>query len=275
MQGIGANFIDGKPNIKYCPQRPVELHEIAALPPAAPSPPSPKVVVRRRPVPPTAGASTSLGRPKSAVAATGVTAPSTVAVVADGQVQDLGVLNSHQNQVRPSTTQGNAGNGQASDQQVQPVSTIPPTARPHGRPQSSPAMRGSPPTGNTEAGPPSTKPRTTRFATRNEAAKGAASPLRGRSATVEGNMPKQPTTRRPQTADGRDIEATRHRTPFLDDPTDPVMIAHRFVSVRYIWRDVSPHNSTLIYAGFVGAGPAPLKSVHDVEIIIKCYDTDR
>eukprot|EP00752_Nemacystus_decipiens_P009815 g8759.t1 len=96
--GIGSNFIDGEPNIKYLPQRPVELHEIVAPPPPA-----------------------------------------------------------------------------------------------------SPPLK----------------------------ATAAATSLKGNHAKKEACRPERPRPRRPQTADGRDIEAARHQIPFLDDPADPVMIAHR------------------------------------------------
>lgn len=222
-QGIGSNFVDGEPNIKYLPQRPVELHEISASPPPAPL--SPKATIRRRLAPPAGEVSSLSGRPKSAASATGGTTHST-ATTAGGKEQ---APSPKVRQVRLSTTKEGAENREALGQQPCPPAATTSTAGFRGRPHSSPAMRGGPSPRNTEGGvmdAPKNQP-PIRFPARNKAVSGPS--LRGGSAHVEKNKPEKPRLRRPQTADGRDIEIMRHKTPFLDDPADPVMIAHRCV----------------------------------------------
>lgn len=208
--------------MKYLPQRPVELHEIAASPP--PAAPSPKATPRRRPAPPATGASSLQGRPKSAAAATTGAARSTAAATASGQAQGPDAKTHH---VRISTAEGKADNREGLDQQASTRSATAPTASDSKRPHSSSSAHGGPSSENKEGG--RTGPASARSfipsPTRNTRAAGTA--LRGKSAPVGVGRPEKPRLRRPQTADGRDVEVTRHKTPFLDDPADPVMIAHR------------------------------------------------
>lgn len=229
-QGIGSNFVDGEPNIKYLPQRPVELHEISASPPSV-APPPETAPFRRRPAPRPA----SPVRPNSATAAS-VAVTSANATTADGKIQKSVKSNAQDpspraRQVRLSKPDENPVTSETQNQQVTPpppttASTTAAAAR--SRPRSSPVTRDGPSGGNAQVEgthPSSTRRSPTGSPTRTLSAGG----LRGGIADEKGHKPKQPTPRRPQTADGRDVEATRYKTPFLDDPHDPVMIAHRCV----------------------------------------------
>ncbi|CAM9530364.1 unnamed protein product [Ectocarpus sp. 6 AP-2014] len=239
--GIGSNFVDGEPNIKYLPQRPVELHEISASPPSV-APPPETAAFRRRPTPRPA----SPVRPNSATA-TSVAVTSANATTADGVVQKSGKPNAQDpspraRQVRLSTPTENAVTSETQDQQVVPpppttASTTAAVAR--DRPHTSPGMRNGP-SGNAHGGgirPSSTRCSPTGSPTRTRLAGG----VQGGSVIEKRNTPKQPTPRRPQTADGRDVEATRYKMPFLDDPHDPVMIAHRMMK-----RPASPRRDYLM-----------------------------
>ncbi|CAM9707920.1 unnamed protein product [Ectocarpus sp. 4 AP-2014] len=240
--GIGSNFIDGEPNIKYLPQRPVELHEISASPPSvAPHPET--VAFRRRPTPRPA----SPVRPNAATAAS-VAVTSANATTADGEAQKSAKSkaqhpSSTAGQVHLSTPMENAVTRETQNRQVAPR---PPTtasktaAAARDRPHSSPVTRNGSSGGNAQGGgihPSSTWRSPTGSPTRTR----LAGVLQGGSVIEKGNTPKQLTPRRPQTADGRDVEATRYETPFLDDPHDPVMIAHRMMK-----RPASPRRDYLM-----------------------------
>lgn len=222
-QGIGSNFVDGNPNIKYLPQRPIELHEILPSQPPPASPP-PKAAVRRRPAAPAATASSIPERPKTASAAVGMASESAIAhdelqASVTPNAQNPSLMIRH---VRQPTTEDNG------ERPVVPGQLLATTGAACGRPRSSPAAHSGFAVGNGEgrdAHPPSVPRSPTRSPTRHGVSKEEV--LRGGRAKVEENKPKPPQSKRPQTADGRDIEATKHKDPHLDDPGDPVMIAHR------------------------------------------------
>ena len=207
--------------MKYLPQRPVELHEIAASPP--PAAPPPKVTLRR-PAPPATGAASLPRRPKSAAAAILATTRLTAAATTDDQGQGPTPKADH---VEPSTTNGKVDNREGLDHQGSTVPVTRPISGGPSRPHSSPSARGGPSPGTKESRrmAPASSHTLTSSPTRNKPA--AAASIRAKSAKTEVCTPEMLRPRRPQTADGRDIEATRHQTPVLDDPANPVMIAHR------------------------------------------------
>lgn len=155
----------------------------------------------------------------------------------------------------PSTKESTENCGALGQQSPLPAETTS-QAGVHGRPHSSGAMRDVSSLGGTEGGRVDAPNNQSdiRIPAKNAAPMEAS--LRGRSAHVNGNRPKQPTLRRPQTADGRDIEVLRHITPFLDDPADPVMIAHRYVPTTVALTMHSngmlrENDFTVVLAGFV------------------------
>ncbi|CAM9108450.1 unnamed protein product, partial [Hapterophycus canaliculatus] len=235
--GIGSNFVDGNPNIKYLPQRPIELHQISS-PQPPPASPSPKVAVRRRPAHPAAMISSIPQRPKTASTAMGKAPTSTaandkvqVSLATKAQSPSLKI-----DQVRQPITEEDSKRGVVPGQ----PSTATGVAR--GRPHSSPAVRSGLVVGSGEgkvADPSNKRWSPERSPTRQGMPKGAD--LRGGRAQVEGNKLNPPRLKRPQTADGRDIEVTRHKNPRLDDPGDPVMIAQRMMK-----RPLSPRRDYLM-----------------------------
>ncbi|CAM9578348.1 unnamed protein product, partial [Ectocarpus fasciculatus] len=181
--------------------------------------------------------------------AASVAVTSANATTADGKVQksaksDAQDPSPRARQVRLSTPMENSSTSETQKQQVAPpapaTASTTAAAAARGRPHSSPVTRDGSSGGNAQGGgtlPSSTRRSPTGSPTRTRSPGG----LRGGSAVEKGNKPKQPTPRRPQTADGRDVDATRYKLPFLDDPHDPVMIAHRMMK-----RPVSPRRDYLM-----------------------------
>ncbi|CAM9221094.1 unnamed protein product, partial [Scytosiphon promiscuus] len=235
--GIGSNFVDGNPNIKYLPQRPVELHEISSSQPP-PAPQSATIAVRRRDAAPVARASLAQETPPTASEAMGTAFESTVAH-SKGQEPLAPNLQSLRPKVRQTGQTATEKRNERCEVRGEPPTTI---GIARGRPHSSAIIRGGFSVGSgegTSPEPSSIRLSPTTSPTRLKMSNRTV--VRCGSAKAEESKPKHSRLKRPQTADGRDIEATKHKNPRLDDPGDPVMIAHRMMK-----RPLSPRRDYLM-----------------------------
>lgn len=216
-QGIGFNFIDGEPNLKYLPQRPVQLHEAPPLPPPALAPPDSRAASLTR-----ASAGTSpMSKGLKRVAAPGTSSAST----AEGKILPVPDRNVAKHGVRLATHQ----TSDAGTSRQQPPGSTAGFPSNRDRPHSSPAVRGGTPRGGREEGMASPRRHSPTRGTvvRNDATSGSQD---------KGGKKVELPRPRPKTADGRDIDITKLGIPTLEDPTDPAMVAFRYIVAPTIQR---------------------------------------
>lgn len=208
-QGIGSNFVDGEPNIKYMPQRPIRLRESPLLRPPAPAPWTPVDTPAKAPK----------GPPPSRP---GRTPNATSDVVKGTATQGLAQLVLQQDVVRPRQVQlatRKTPAGAAPDRP--PNSTAMPATSSRHRPHSSPSMGGRVALGKGDGG--ASLPATTAMV----GISAARSVDTRETDMVEGERTVETPKPRPRTADGREIEVSKLNAPTLDDFWDPAMVAHR------------------------------------------------
>lgn len=199
-QGIGSNFIDGEPNVKYLPQRPIQLHESPLSPPPALAPS-------------TAQANAGKYSPGMPSVPARLKSPRATGERPPAAPDPTATTPRRIRLATPSTCADERQDHSPFPSRIHAASS-------RDRPQSSPAVCGGLPRGNGEEQAASP--------TRRSPTRGAVAP-KGTTGSMMEDEGKQTDKHkpRPRTADGREIEVTRFTVPLLDDPADPAMVAHR------------------------------------------------